>query len=320
MINLPRDATFLREESELFRTEKTLAPFHLEEPEPPYLFRGSPEENLNDSSPYPEELQLLDCSFLDEDLSLPRQLGEFNVWDATDPRSMKPRPLRKLARILREKQPQKIYSADEKIEALRLALRPDTILSLEEFQVIGKPVQKNEKFSNSLEQKNLRYIRLIDRNIMKPFFAPDETNRKRIEGLLTKKQKLLPENLDENLEEAKSFKEDFDEDDQEFSVKFYSKYSNSNFSNPFKKMKISDLKNRIFSVIEADRGDSGPKMLSKVFESVVQSEPETQGLKVQSIFLMILHIASEKGFRLVEKKGDIEIWSSKGSSQDLNNS
>lgn len=85
-------------------------------------------------------------------------------------------------------------------------------------------------------------------------------------------------------------------------------------TNPtMKKLRVAELKERIWSeclepeINSQKKKKKEPLKLTKVYQKVVELEAEMGTLKVQSIFLMLLHMANERKLTLENDQEDIKI-------------
>ena len=74
-----------------------------------------------------------------------------------------------------------------------------------------------------------------------------------------------------------------------------------------KKMKVTDVKDKIWNQCISPDSNS----LSAIYSKIKAIEPDTQGLNIKSVFLILLHLANEKGLTLQSTDNDIVIKAKK---------
>lgn len=144
-----------------------------------------------------EDLQVDIPSFLDEDSNMIRNLSTFNIWDVTDPNSMKLKNQRRTARVPKEKKASQTIDNSERVNLLREALRADVVLDIKDFQVKAKKLKRSDNADRDFDQMFLKRILLYNRDISRPFFMPSELAR----SIPEKTSQVMEANEYSNLEE-----------------------------------------------------------------------------------------------------------------------
>lgn len=74
-------------------------------------------------------------------------------------------------------------------------------------------------------------------------------------------------------------------------------------------MKINELKNKIWDELLHDSTSSKPGSFGDIYNSLnYLPNGEGLGLKVQSVFLTLLHLSNEKNLNIVQEDGDLKIY------------
>jgi len=76
-------------------------------------------------------------------------------------------------------------------------------------------------------------------------------------------------------------------------------------------MKINELKGKIWDELLHDSTASKPGSFGEIYNSLnFLPNGESLGMKVQSVFLTLLHLSNEKNLTIIEDGGDLKIYTS----------
>lgn len=290
-ISLPDDEFLAEDLQEVEHTlTERIRTTHVEiiaEAEPPYEFNEEKTEGGSAVKVLEEAVELDSMGSLQVSTGLSHST-DFNVWDVTDPRAMRNRPARRPVRLSVRKTPQE--HRPDRLARLRETLHPATKPPAEGSL---RPLRQRSQLALDVacfEQLHVKKISFFNADFGFYF----------LRGGRIACPEPVAESTDKN-EEEKYYDEDEmggdgDEGGQSKSV--------PKPGGAGRKLRVDDLKARIYEICST--GDEETR-LSYLCRKLAAVEPESAGLKHQSLFLVLLHTASEKGLTLLNYEGDILI-------------